>query len=150
METKKGQQKFQRNDSILTWKETSPNKDDKIKTLDKRIYVLERRRLGSDFCDFCEMEYKMGCEKDRKEKDAHIRANHTFECSICAFKLQTKEEFVIHQSTCEMYVCSLCCYTHKRLSELKSHCKSKHTQNTIIRSILGGIFHCFIAINFNL
>ena len=24
-----------------------------------------------------------GSEKDRKEKDAHVRATHTFECNIC-------------------------------------------------------------------
>jgi hypothetical protein len=29
--------------------------------------------------------------------------------------------------------CSLCPYIHKRLSELKSYCKNKHTKNTIIR-----------------
>ena len=33
----------------------------------------------------------------------------------------------------EMYGCSLCNYKHKRLSELNSHCKNKHTRNTIIR-----------------
>ena len=99
----------------------------------RKIYVLEKRRLGSDFCDFCEHEFNAGCEKDRQEKAAHIRFMHTFECNICDLKLKNKEELEIHIQTCEMYTCSLCTYRHKRLSELKSHCKSKHTRNTIIR-----------------
>ena len=113
--------------------ETYTNNDDEIEKLEKRIYILERRRLGSDFCEYCDMEFKLGCEKDRKEKDAHIRGTHTFECSVCETKLQNKEELVIHLKTCEMYICSLCSYKHKRLSELKSHCKTKHTKNTIIK-----------------
>ena len=49
------------------------------------------------------------------------------------FRLKNKEELDIHHQTCEMYQYSLCTYRHKRLSELKSHCKNKHTKNTIIR-----------------
>ena len=113
--------------------ETNTNKDVTTKTLEKRIYILERQRLGSDFCEYCDMEFMLGSEKSRKEKEAHIRNNHTFECSVCDFKHQNKEELVIHLSTCEMYVCSLCTYKHKRISELKSHCKKKHTKNVIIK-----------------
>ena len=109
--------------------------DEKTSVLEKRIYILERRRLGSDFCNYCDMEFKLGCEKDRKEKETHIRDTHTFECSVCDIKLKNKEELVIHLATCEMYVCSLCSYTHKRLSELKTHCKTKHTKNTIIKHL---------------
>ena len=113
--------------------ETNTKKDDTTKLLEKRIYILERRRLGYDFCDYCEIEFILGSEKDRKEKETHIRNNHTFECSVCDFKLQNKEELVIHLSTCEIYVCSLCSYRHKRISELKNHCKTKHTKNIIIK-----------------
>ena len=101
--------------------------------MDRRIYVLEKRRLGTDFCDYCDFEFKLGSEKERKEKDIHIRNNHTFQCNVCEIKLGNKEELDIHFLTCEMYICSLCNYTHKRLSELKNHCKTKHTRNTIIR-----------------
>ena len=99
----------------------------------RQIYILDKRRLGSDFCDHCDLEFKAGSEKDRKEKDAHIRETHTSECSICDFKLKNKEELGIHLQTCKMYMCSLCTYRHKRLSELKSHCKNNRTKNTIIR-----------------
>ena len=51
--------------------------------MERRINVLEKRRLGSAFCDFCEMELKAGSENDRQEKDAHVRATTTFECNIC-------------------------------------------------------------------
>jgi uncharacterized coiled-coil protein SlyX len=107
--------------------------DELIKSMDRRIYVLEKRRLGTDFCDYCDFEFKLGSEKERKEKDIHIRNNHTFQCNVCEIKLGNKEELDIHFLTCEMYICSLCNYTHKRLSELKNHCKTKHTRNTIIR-----------------
>ena len=107
--------------------------DEKSNTMERRIYILEKRRLGSDFCDYCEFEFKAGCEKDRRELDIHIRNTHTFECNICDLRLKNKEELELHHQTCEMYQCSLCTYRHKRLSELKSHCKNKHTKNTIIR-----------------
>ena len=74
-----------------------------------------------------------GSEKDRKGKDLHVRETHTFECIVRDYKLKNKEELGIHLLTCEIYTCSMCTYRHKRLSELKSHCKTKHTRNTIIR-----------------
>ena len=89
--------------------------------------------MGSDFCEHCDEEFRLGSEKDRKEKDMHIRNTHTFECNVCDVKHKSKEEFDIHLLTCEMYVCSLCNYTHKRLSEMKNHCKTKHTKNIIIK-----------------
>ena len=69
--------------------------DDKIKTIERRLYILEKGRLGSDFCEHCDEEFNL--------------------------------------LTCEMYTCSVCAYKHKRLSELKNHCKTKHSRNTIIR-----------------
>jgi uncharacterized coiled-coil protein SlyX len=62
----------------------------KVDTVEKRIYVLEKRRLGSDLCDFCDEEFKAGCEKDRKEKETHIRDTHTFECNVCKYRNKTK------------------------------------------------------------
>ena len=75
---------------------------EKINTMERKMYVLEKRRLGSDFCDYSELEFKAGCEKARKEIDAHIRCAHTFECNICDFRLKDKEELEIHLQTCEM------------------------------------------------
>ena len=119
------------NDSEDT--KTKKSNDDKFEALEKKIYILEKRRLGSDFCEFCDFEFKLGSEKDRKEKQIHIREIHTFECTVCEIKHKNKEELDVHLLTCEIYVCSLCSYTHNRLSEMKSHCKTKHTRNTIIK-----------------
>ena len=54
------------------------------------------------------MEFMAGSEKDRKEKESHVKQTHTFECAVCDLKLKNKEEFDIHLLTCEMYVYSLC------------------------------------------
>ena len=51
---------------------------EKINTVERKMYVLEKRRLGSDFCYYCELEYKAGCEKERRKEDAHIRHTHSF------------------------------------------------------------------------
>ena len=107
--------------------------DDKIVRFEKRIYILEKRRLGSDFCEYCQKEFNSGSEKDRREKDCHIRKTHTFECKVCDLKNTNKEELETHLLTCEIYVCSLCTYRHKRLIEMNSHFKSKYTRNTINR-----------------
>ena len=45
---------------------------DKIRKWERRIYVLEKRRLGSDSCDFCDEEFNLGSEKERREKEIHI------------------------------------------------------------------------------
>jgi hypothetical protein len=91
--------------------------DDKMNKMERRIYILEKRRLGSDFYEFCEKEFMSGSEKDRKEKENHIRETHTFECTVPDLKHTDKQEHDMHIRTCEIYVCSLCSYRHKRLSE---------------------------------
>ena len=85
---------------------------------------------------YCSKEFMLGSEKDRKDKETHIRETHTFECKVCDLRHKNKEELDMHLLTCEIYLCSLCNYKHKRLSELKSHCKTKHTTRNII------IRHC--------
>jgi hypothetical protein len=51
---------------------------------------------------------------------------------VCDLKHTNKEELETHIRTCEIYVSSVCSYRHKSLSDLKNHCKTKHTSNTII------------------
>ena len=46
--------------------ESKTNKDDENEILEKRIYILQRTRLGSDFCEYCDLEFKLGCEKIEK------------------------------------------------------------------------------------
>ena len=41
------------------------NHDEKITPMERQSYVLDRRRLGSEICEFCDKEFKSGCEKDR-------------------------------------------------------------------------------------
>ena len=49
---------------------------------------------------------------------------HAFECNVCELKHKNKEELDIHLITCEMYVCSLRNYKHKRLSDVKNNKKN--------------------------
>ena len=88
--------------------------DDKLKTVERQVYVLKKRRLGSEFCDFCDQEFNVGSEKDRKEKNIHIRDYHTFECNVCEMKLENKQDLDVDLHTCEMYICSICNYKHKK------------------------------------
>ena len=86
--------KFIENNTIEKNKEDTHTNNlhtDKIESMDRKIYILEKRRLGSDFCDFCDKEFKLGCEKDRKEKQTHIREMHTFECNVCELGQNNKE-----------------------------------------------------------
>ena len=50
--------------------------------MERRFYILEKRRLGSNFCDFCDFEFMAGSVKDRKEKEYHTRETHCFECAV--------------------------------------------------------------------
>ena len=75
------------------------SKDDKMKAMERRLYIMEKRRLGSDFCEFCDEEFKLGSEKDRKEKESHIRDNHTFVCNVCEIRLENKEDLNVHLLT---------------------------------------------------
>ena len=84
--------------------------------MERKIYILEKQRLGSDFCDYCDKEFNLGSDKDSKEKDIHIIETHTFECKVHEYKYTNKEELDIDLLTYEIYACSLCSYKHKRLS----------------------------------
>ena len=79
-----------------------------MKILERKIQILDKRRLGSDFCDFCDKEFRLGSEKDKREKDIYIRDKHTFKCNVCDIQLKNKEDLDTHLLTCEMYICSLC------------------------------------------
>ena len=74
----------------------------------KEDFILWRKEDLALMFEYCEMERKACSEKDRKEKESHIRETHTFKCTVCNLKHQNKEELYIHILTCEMYVCTLC------------------------------------------
>ena len=40
---------------------------------------------------YVDEEFKLGCEKDRKERKNLIRKMHTFKCNLCEFKHESKE-----------------------------------------------------------
>ena len=84
----------------------------------EKFTFLRKEDWDPIFVTFCDQEFMLGSEKDRKEKQIHIREMHTFECNVCKIKHKNKEELDIHLLTCEIYVCSLCSYTHNRLSEM--------------------------------
>ena len=65
--------------------------DLKIQVMERKIYILDKRRLRSDFCEHCDQEFKLGCQKDRQAKQTHIREMHTFECNVCELKHENKE-----------------------------------------------------------
>ena len=44
--------------------------------------MIKKTRLGKDFCEYCNKEFKSGCEKDRKQKDTHLRNTHTSEYNV--------------------------------------------------------------------
>ena len=61
--------KFLENNDIEKNKKDNQNdnfNNDKIEAIERKVDILEKRRLGSDFCD---KEIKLGSEKDRKEKE---------------------------------------------------------------------------------
>ena len=93
----------------------------RIEIVERKIYKLEKRNDGNDFCEFCDDEFE-----DEGELRLHTRDNHTFECNVCEIRLGNHEELNMHLLTCEIYKCYICDYKHKRLSELKTHIKSKH------------------------
>ena len=45
-------------------------------------------------------------EKDRQEKDQHIRENHTFGCEVYDFKHNNKEVLEMHLLTCTLILIS--------------------------------------------
>ena len=70
--------------------------------------------------------------KKRRKLEPHEINMHTFKCQVCEIQLGSKEDLDIHLTTCKVYECYKCEYIHKRLSELKTHCKTKHTGNVAI------------------
>ena len=74
----------------------------------------------------------MHVQKYREMVDIYVdivwsqQDNHTFECNVCEIRLGNHEELNMHLLTCEIYKCFICDYKNKRLSELKTHIKSKH------------------------
>ena len=100
---------------------------DSLKSMERKVYVLEKINVGVDFCEYCDSEFTTS-----SEKKIHIRNTHTFECDICELRLKNKEDLEIHFLTCEIYICVGCQYRHKRLSEMKNHSRSKHEEKTYI------------------
>ena len=47
--------------------------------------MIKKTRLGKDFCEYCNKEFKSGCEKDRNEKETNLRDTDTFEYNMCYF-----------------------------------------------------------------
>ena len=52
--------------------------EDKFGKLERRVYVIEKTKLGNEFCQFCEEEFK-----SNEELNIHTRFTQTFDCEIC-------------------------------------------------------------------
>ena len=91
------------------------------------MYALEKKNIGNIFCDYCEEEFE-----ERRKLELHVINTHTYKCEVFKIQMGSKEDLDIHLTTCEVYECYKCEYMHKRLSELKTHCKTKHTGNVAI------------------
>ena len=83
---------------------------------------------GVNMCEYCDDEFVVYGEIEK-----HVRNTHTFECQICKFRNENKKKLDMHLFTCEIYKCYTCDYRHKRLIEMKGHCKIKHNKNTMIQ-----------------
>ena len=66
------------NEKISYLKKIISERDDRINEMEEKIGTLEKK-----IKDSYTNNVKAGLEKDRQEKDAHVRAKHTFECNIC-------------------------------------------------------------------
>ena len=55
--------------------ENSNKFEERVVKVERSIYVLEKTKLGIEFCDFCEEEFQ-----NIKDKNYHIRYTHTFIC----------------------------------------------------------------------
>ena len=105
----------------------------KVNISERKIYVIEKERKGIEFCKYCEEEFE-----DSRKLEIHEIYSHTLKCEICDYEAGNKENLVLHLHTCEAYQCFTCGYTHKRLHELKTHCKTKHTMGKTIQSFKNG------------
>ena len=105
------------------------NMSERFEKVERRVYILEKTKLGNDFCDFCGDEFEK-----KSVMNAHIRFIHTFECEICDIRFKTLTELETHMHTCEKFDCERCKMILKTVSDTKNHCKSKHKNG-------GDIFH---------
>ena len=101
--------------------EKSNKLEERVVKVERSIYVLEKTKLGIEFCDFCEEEFQ-----NIKDKNYHVRYTHTFICELCEVAFKTLEDLETDMHTCEKYDCDRCNLTLKTLSDVKQHCKSKH------------------------
>ena len=106
--------------------------DSKVKfgKLEKRVYVIEKTKLGNEFCQFCEEEFK-----SNEELNIHTRFTHIFDCEICGSKFETLPDLETHMHTCERFDCERCKVKVKTLVDMKNHCKSKHRNGADIYNL---------------
>jgi hypothetical protein len=71
-----------------------PTRMEKLECWKIEFTFLKEEDLGLISVNIVTLNLSWGFEKDGEEKDAHIRKNHTFECSVCDIKLQNKDDDV--------------------------------------------------------
>ena len=55
---------------------------ERVKVVERKVYVIEKTNAGNDFCEYCDEEFD-----DMKEMRIHERDKHTFECNLCELRL---------------------------------------------------------------
>ena len=95
--------------------------EERFGKIERRAYVLEKTKLGNEFCDFCGEEFD-----SKSNMNEHIRYTHTFACEICGSSFKTLTDLETHMHTCEKFDCDRCKVTMKTVSDVKKHCQSKH------------------------
>ena len=92
--------------------------EERIVKAERSVYVLEKTKLGIEFCD-------QECQT-LKEKNTHARYIHTFDCEMYGVTFNTLEDLETHMHTCDKYECGKCNLTLKTVSDVKNYCNSKH------------------------
>ena len=94
--------------------------EERFGKVERRAYVLEKTKMGNEFCDFCGEEFE-----SKRNLNDHNRFTHTFNCEICGISCKTLCDLETHMHTCEKFDCDRCKLTLKTVSDVKNHCK-KH------------------------
>ena len=55
---------------------------ERVKVVERKVYVIEKTNAGNDFCEYCDEEFD-----DMKEMRIHERDKHTLECNLYELRL---------------------------------------------------------------
>ena len=65
--------------------------EERFRKVERRAFVLEKTKLGNEFCEFCEEEFE-----SNSNLKIHTRFTYTFDCEICGISFETLTDLEIH------------------------------------------------------